>query len=95
MKLELTKKYLVTTKEPFVAPDGESYRAAYGTVSAIHDAPDAPPSVVLGRIQIDLPEIVHAVQTETVNLTPPTREIIYNGAVVKTKAAITSIYFAN
>ena len=35
MKPELNKKYLITTDKWFMAPDGESYMAVFGTVTAI------------------------------------------------------------
>ena len=36
--LEIGKKYLITTSEYFIAPDGQSYRAAFGKVHAVEDS---------------------------------------------------------
>ena len=35
MKPELNQKYLITTNEWFSAPDGQMYKAVFGTVTAI------------------------------------------------------------
>ena len=35
MKIELGKKYLITTDNWFVAPDGQLYMSLYGTVTSI------------------------------------------------------------
>jgi len=37
MKEFINKKYLVTTNDWFVAPDGKQYKSAFGTIKNIYD----------------------------------------------------------
>ena len=41
MKIEIGNKYLITTHDWFVAPDGEQYKAVHGTVTAIQTDSEA------------------------------------------------------
>jgi hypothetical protein len=68
MKLELNKKFLISTKEWFIAPDGQLYRAAWGLVTTINtDAAGKLTSVVVGKMEILGDLILTAIQADAVS----------------------------
>lgn len=74
MKIEIGKKYLITTNEWFFAPDGRTYRAAFGAVEGIYSSEDTLGVrtnakstnwyVQIGRVTIAGCQIHYAVQTD-------------------------------
>jgi hypothetical protein len=73
--IEVGKKYLVTTDSWFTAPDGTSYKAVFGTATAIQSAeqtlgikPNARSTnwyVIIGKVVIAGCQIHYAIQTDT------------------------------
>ena len=105
MELESGKKYLVTTDSWFFAPDGEEYRAVFGTAKAVHSAESALGIktnarstnwyATIGNILIAGCQIHYVVQTDEVSDKPPMREIVFEGKLTTPDHPKTRIYMAD
>lgn len=99
------QKYLITTEEFFVAPDGEEYRSAHGTVHAIVDAESALGIrtnarstnwyAICGDMIIAGCQIHYVTRTDRVSFDPSTAEGMHEGNVTTGKRAITRIWDAD
>lgn len=78
MNVNIGDKALITTNDWFYAPDGRSYKAAYGTVKAVHtseetlgvktNARSTNWYVEIGNMTIAGCQIFYLVKTDKVNL---------------------------
>lgn len=102
MQFILNENYLITTDNWFYAPDGESYRAVWGKVTAIQNSEETLGVktndrstnwyVVIGNMIVAGCQIHYAIQAHSVSLKPPTKEL-ETGEVIK--GPLTRIYNAN
>ena len=106
MKLVPGKKYLVTTDSWFMAPDGEQYKAVFGTLMGVFED-----TQVLGVAKTNRNStnwyveignmivagcIVHfAIQSDNCSTNPPTKDLEHDGAIYSVKEAISRIYMAD
>jgi hypothetical protein len=105
MKPELHKKYLITTDKWFFAPDGEQYRAVFGTVTSIEydeslfgiktNENSTNWYVIIGNMIIAGCQIHYAVQTDEISTMPPKENIVYEGKSTYHRADRTRIYEAD
>ena len=99
------ERYLVTTNEWFVAPDGEQYRAVFGTVRGVENSEETLGVktnsrstnwyLVIGRMIVAGCQIHYAIRAEQVRDTPATREIEHEGKLVVTSNPRSHIYRAD
>ena len=85
----LGKKYLITTHNWFVAPDGYQYKAVFGTFNGITKDKEilgistnrhsTDWYATIGNMTIAGCQIYYAIQTEAVSTARPTRDIAYEG----------------
>lgn len=104
MKIEVGQKWLITTDEWFFAPDGETYRAVYGTVKAVNTDADTLGIktnrgssnwyICIGNMIVAGCQIHYAIQTEFVSDEAPLREIEHEGELRTARLPNTRIYFA-
>ena len=92
MKLKIGEKYLITTDEWFVAPDGQQYKSAFGTFKKIHNdfetlgiktnRGSANWFVEIGNIMIAGCQIHYVTKTDRVSYSPRDRDdpLIQDGA---------------
>ena len=102
---KLNKKYLITTDGWFSAPDGESYKAVFGTIYGIYDDKETlgiPTNrhsanwyVSIGNMLIAGCQIHYCIQTDQVSKEPPIREIEHEGKLLAPKAPVSRIYIAD
>ena len=102
---QIGKKYLISTNEWFVAPDGEYYKAVFGTVNGIVDAEEMlgiKPNrhstnwyVSIGNMLIGGCQIHYCIRTNKVSLTPPKRLLTFELNSAETKETDTRIYVAD
>lgn len=81
--MKVGQKYLITTNNWFFAPDGENYRAVWGTVRAVLDDKETLGVgtnrnstnwyVVIGDTVVAGCQVFYAVRADTVNLEPTTK----------------------
>lgn len=93
MKIEVGKRYLITTDNWFYAPDGNQYRVVFGKVSAVQNSEDTLGIrtnrnatnwyVVIGNMIVAGCQIHYAIQTEECNLKSSEVEIEYEGRMNK------------
>lgn len=105
MKTEIGKKYLVTTDEWFIAPDGEQYRAVFGTVRSIESDKDALKIatnrhssnwyLTIGDMLIAGCQIHYVIRCDSASNKPPMLEVENDGIISKQKAAASRIFFAD
>ena len=105
MKLELDNLYLITSNNWFYAPDGELYRAVFGTVTAILADDEALGIrtnrgstnwyVVIGNMMIAGCEVQHCIKTEWCSSAPNMTEIKHEGKVFYQKGRHPDIYFSD
>ena len=105
MQCEEGKKYLITTDNWFFAPDGESYKAVFGTVHGIKNDNETLGIktnrgstnwfVMIGNMIIAGCQIHYCIQTEEVSTNPPTRELDHEGRSNAQPASGTRIYMAD
>lgn len=103
--IKIGDKVLLTTDSWFFAPDGESYRAVYGTVNAIlkdedtlgikTNARSTNWYVSIGNMLIAGCQIHYAIKTDSVSFAPPTREMEHEGKQTTEKYPISRIYNAD
>ena len=104
-KFEIGQKYLITTDNWFIAPDGNQYRAAFGTVSGIFKDEEALNLrvnrasanffVQIGDLGIAGCQIHYCIKTDYVSLSPALREIEFNGQLILQNEYQTRIYQAD
>lgn len=97
MKIEIGKKYIITTDNWFQAPDGQSYRSVYGTVTAISNDDETLGIktnrgstnwyVVIGKMVIAGCQIHYVIQSDSFDNPPFEREDIHDGKICVTKVA--------
>ena len=105
MKPIINKKYLITTDSWFFAPDGESYRAVFGTVKEILSDEETLGVktnrsstnwyVSIGNMLIAGCQIHYAVQSDEVSFSVSTREIEHDGKLTFAPESKTRIYNAD
>ena len=98
-------RYLVTTLDWFYGPDGESYKAVYGTVNGVYNdhetlgiktnARSANWYLSIGNMLVAGCQIHYAVQTDAVSFEPPLREIECNGELKLPRVGTSRIYDAD
>ena len=86
-------KYLVTTSEWFVAPDGQQYRAVFGMVVGVHqtkDALDVPNTrhhanwyLQIGNARLAGCQIKYAIETDQCSRADTQSTEFYNGEFVR------------
>ena len=101
----LGKKVLITTDNYFYAPDGESYKAAHGTLIAIlsdketlgipTNAKSTNWYVQLGNLLIGGCQIHYAILCDEVDFGPATLEGQHEGKAVHSLSNASRIYNAN
>lgn len=89
MEIELNKKYLITTDNWFMAPDGYMYRAVHGTVTSIEDSKEllgVPANrhstnwyVIIGNLILAGCQVHYSIQTEKCCFDKYVREIENQG----------------
>ncbi len=102
---KLNKKYLITTDDWFFAPDGESYKAVFGTITAIKNDKDilgiqtnrhsTDWYLSIGNMMIAGCQIHYCIQTDSVSSIPPTREIECEGKLTYEITKNSRIYMAD
>lgn len=102
---QLDKTYLITVDNWFYAPDGQSYRAVFGTVKAIHTDEEALGIktnrastnwyVAIGGMMIAGCQIHYCIQADEVNYAAPIAEGEKDGKIVASKSPISRIYNAD
>lgn len=103
--MNIGDKYLLTTDCFFFAPDGEQYRAVFGTVHAVIDAKAALGIetnrnstnwyVAIGDAVVAGCQIHYAVRTDSVSFEAPSIELNHEGKQFVDRAAMTRIYNAD
>lgn len=98
-------KALITTDGWFIAPDGEQYRSAFGTVKGVYDsyntlgvktnAKSTNWYVVIGNMTIAGCQIHYAIKTDKVSYEPPHCSIEHEGVRRYERIRITNIYDAD
>ena len=98
-------KYLITADDWFFAPDGENYRAAWGTVHSVVDAQSVLGIkanrnstnwyVVIGDMIIAGCRIHYAVRADGFNPAPPSAEVDHEGRRVEARCVTSRIYNAD
>lgn len=102
---EIGKRYLVNTTDWFFAPDGESYKAAFGTLRGIYsseetlgvrtNAKSTNWYVQIGGMTIAGCQIHYVIRADDVMFDPPTSEIEHEGKKVLSKCGVSRIYNAD
>ena len=105
MKPEVGETYLLTTNDWFVAPDGESYKAVFGTVHGILTDKDTLGVatnrhssnwyVSIGNMLVAGCQIHYCIKTDKVRTTPPARDIEHNGTLTAHRESTSRIYIAD
>jgi len=105
VNIELDKTYLITTDNWFYAPDGESYRAVFGTVTAVSSDSEllgistnrhsSNWYVVIGNMIVAGCQIHYAMQVDSFSKAPPTAEIEHEGIQRHSTTSRTRIYDAD
>lgn len=98
-------KVLVTTDAWFFAPNGEMYRAVFGTVKGIHtsentlgvktNARSTNWYAEIGNMLLAGCQIHYCVKTDKVSFEPPIREMEHEGRLCTEKQPATRIYNAD
>lgn len=100
------KKYLITCDSWFYGPDGESYRAVFGTVHAVNSAKDTLGIetngrstnwyVMIGNMILAGCQIHYCIETDDVSFNGPTCENDHEGVIIPNqKLPTTRIYDAD
>lgn len=99
------QKYLISTDDWFIGPDGENYKGAFGTVHDVVDSADALGIrtnarssnwyVLIGDMLIAGCQIHYATRTDTFNPEPAKAEIDYEGQRKISQNSMTRIYDAD
>lgn len=101
------KKVLVNTKDWLIAPDGEQYKAVYGTVKEIFlctekEVPGAKNSnthanwyLQIGNTFVNVCDVGSCIITDSISVLPPKRRDTYEGALIEGRTSISLIYVDN
>jgi len=105
MKIELGKKYLITSDNWFFGPNGEQYKAVWGTVTSIENDSDLLGIktnrgstnwyVVIGNMIIAGCQVHYCIQTDNVNKDAPVKEMVHEGKMFLDNVAFSRIYMAD
>lgn len=105
MKPEIGQKYLVTTCDWFMAPDGKQYKSAFGTLKGIYTDQETLGIktnrgstnwyLSLGNILIAGCQVFYCIKTSKVNTDPPLRDIEFEGKFYSPKSTLSRIYLAD
>ncbi|GEM_PF-1436746 len=103
--MRIGQKYLVSVDNWFHAPDGNTYRAVFGTVHAVVDSvavlglrPNRHSTnwyVVIGDTVVAGCQVHYAVRAETFSPEPGFAEVDHNGVRHSVKNGMTRIYDAD
>lgn len=105
MKPVIGDKYLITTDNWFFAPDGESYRAVFGTVNGIYNDTETLGVktnskstnwyLCIGNMLLAGCQIHYAVRTDRVSFDPGLREMEHDGQLVTCRQPNSRIFNAD
>lgn len=106
MKIEIGKTYLITTDNWFVAPDGDEYRAVFGTVNSIDDDSETLGIktnrgstnwyINIGNMVVAGCQLHYAIATNAINFKQGARrEVEHEGSVIQHRSPNTRIYNAD
>ena len=105
MMLTMDEKYLVITDAWFYAPNGERYRAVFGTVKGIRSDKESLGIatnrnstnwyLAIGNMMIAGCQIHYCIKTDNVSSRPPTRDMEHEGKLFSVREAISHIYMAD
>ncbi|HEV8035479.1 hypothetical protein [Yoonia sp.] len=103
--MNIGQKYLITTEGWFLAPDGDNYRGAFGTVHSVVDSESALGIktnakstnwyVMIGDMVIAGCQIHYAIRADDFSPQSPHIEIDHDGKRICERAGITRIYNAD
>jgi hypothetical protein len=103
--MQVGDKVLITTDNWFFAPDGESYRAVWGTVNGIlndeqalgikTNARSTNWFVSIGNMVVAGCQIHYAIKTDSFSNAAPSREVEHDGKVNVLNHNMTRIYNAD
>ena len=90
------KKYLITTHNWFLAPDGQEYRAVYGTVKEFLGIDTNRHStnwyVTIGDMIVAGCQVYYAIEAASCSKTHCKRSVEYEGKIVDQREACSRIY---
>lgn len=105
MEFKVGEKYLINTDNWFTAPDGESYKAAFGTVTAVLSDNETLGIktnrgatnwyVLIGNMLIAGCQIHYCIKTNKVSFSACTREFEYEGELKICPSSGSRIYNAD
>lgn len=78
MKLEMNKKYLITTEGWFRAPDGISYNSVFGIVTDVIDGETEKSTIFIGNMFIESSKIHYIIRTDNVSIESSSDSGIYH-----------------
>lgn len=103
--MKIGEKYLITTSEWFFAPDGETYRAVFGTVHAVESAEETLGAktnrgstnwyIHIGCMIVAGCQVNYAIRIDAVSDHPGTREIEHEGRVRVSDNPLSRIFRAD
>jgi hypothetical protein len=101
----IDEKYLITTDNWFVAPDGEQYKAIFGTVSAVLNDEETLGVktnrgssnwfVTIGNMIVAGCQIHYCIQTDEVNHAAVDQEFQHEGELIVQRENKSRIYIAD
>lgn len=105
MKYKLGRKYLITTDSWFLAPDGESYKAVFGTLVGVFadteilggikpNRNSANWYVEIGNMIIAGCQIHYALRTDNCSSFGQSRDLEHNGEILHSREGHSRIYKA-
>lgn len=105
MNPELGERYLITTDNWFIAPDGEQYRAVFGTVTGVTSDDQTLGIktnrgstnwyVVIGNMIVAGCQIHYCIRTDEVSRRPVTREWVDGDTLRAEREPVSRIYCAD
>lgn len=103
--MKIGEKWLITADNWFFAPDGENYRAVWGTVYAVMNDEEALGIktnrnatnwfVKIGNMVIAGCQIHYAIRCDKVSFDAPNAEIDHEGVRMISRCSVTRIYNAD
>ena len=91
MNLTKGERYLVTTEDWFVAPDGNNYNAVFGTACSTPHAG----TQIIGNMHLPKEKVMYAVKCDSVCMLAPVVDVKYRGDICKSKSSLPHIYLAD
>ena len=105
MKLQVGKKFLITTDQWLLAPDGEQYKAVFGTVKAINTDEETLGIktnrgstnwyVTIGDMAVAGCQLHYVIRANDCNESSPYRHVEHEGKVLHRQESRSNIYFAD